>query len=232
MARTSARKTVRSPVRQPVRVAAPRLGREQRVDEILATAREIFCRKGFEQTAVSEIAQALGVVEGTVFKYFATKRELLLKVLDRWYDDIIAERAAELIGIELYRDRLHAVICGHLRTVRDYPLFCGLMFRDVRGGEDYHRSGLDAKNRRYTRFLTDVIAEGVAAGEFRAGIVPALMRDLVYGGAEHLTWNYVCGRGKLDIDGIADQLTAIVYNGIEAAPAVVGAANKRIKGKK
>ena len=210
------------------RVPSPRLGREARIDEILKAAHEVFCRKGYEQTAVSEIAAAIGVVEGTVFKYFATKRELLLAVLERWYDTISDDRARELAGVDTHRERLRIVILGHLRTIRDQPLLCRLMFREVRAEQDYRGSGLHDKNRVYTRVLIDVINDGITAGEFRSDVSPSLMRDLVYGAVEHLTWNYVCGRGELDIDAIAAQLTAMVCDGIEnPAPAARTIATKR-----
>lgn len=211
---------------QPARMPAPRLARNERMDEILIAARDIFCELGYEQTAVATIAARIGVVEGTVFKYFATKRELLLKVLERWYDDISSALARDLDGLATPRERLRAVIHSHLRVVRDYPLLCRLMFREVRGEEDYRSSTLHEKNRRYTRFLTEVIKDGSSRGAFRAGISPTLARDLVYGGIEHLSWNYVCGRGGLDIEQIADTLTAMVCDGI-ATPAVRTAAPRK-----
>ncbi|GAC1633557.1 MAG: TetR/AcrR family transcriptional regulator [Nevskia sp.] len=210
------------------RVPSPRLGREARCDEILAAAREVFCRKGYEQAAVSEIAASIGVVEGTVFKYFATKRELLLAVLERWYDEISGDRARELAQVPTHRERLRIVIHGHLRTIRDNPLLCRLMFREVRAEQDYRGSGLHEKNRIYTRFLVEIVKDGIAAGEFRGDVSPVLMRDLVYGAVEHLTWNYVCGRGRLNIESIATQLTAMVCDGIETpAPRAAARAAKR-----
>lgn len=203
--------------RKPVRSPTPRLAREQRVDEILAAARDVFCEKGYEQAAVSEIAARIGVVEGTVFKYFATKRELLLKVLEYWYEEMFGDYARDLAGVAGHRARLRMLVWRHLRSVRDFPLLCRLMFREVRSEQDYHGSDLHGMNRRYTQFLLDTIQDGIAAGEFRADLPPVLLRDLVYGGIEHHTWNYVCGRGELDIDTIAEQITAVLCEGIAAA---------------
>ena len=64
--RAQARMTRKPP---KVRMHAPRLAREQRVDEILVAARDVFCEKGYEGTAVAEIAERLGIVEGTIYKY-------------------------------------------------------------------------------------------------------------------------------------------------------------------
>ena len=195
---------------------AVRLGREQRVEHILHAARDVFCEKGYEQTVVAEIAARIGVVEGTVFKYFPTKRELLLKVLENWYEEMFGDYERLLAGVTGTRARLRFLIWRHLRTVRDYPLLCRLMFREVRSEQDYHGSGLHAKNRRYTQFLMDVIREGVESGEFRNDLPLPLMRDLVYGGIEHHSWKFMSGRGELDVDGVADQIASVLCDGISA----------------
>lgn len=181
-------------------------------------ARDVFCERGYENTAVSEIAARLGVVEGTIYKYFDTKRELLLKVLERWYDEMFGDYARDLAGITGTRQRLRFLIWRHLRTVEGNPLLCRLMFREFRSGQDYPGSHLHDMNRRYTQFLIEVIREGVQAGEFRRDLTLPLLRDMVYGGIEHHAWNYLCGRGELDVDGVADQITAVLCEGI-AVPA-------------
>jgi AcrR family transcriptional regulator len=195
------------------RVAA-RLGREERVGHILHAARDVFCEKGYEQTVVAEIAARMGVVEGTIYKYFQTKRELLLKVLENWYEEMFGDYARILAGVTGTRARLRFLVWRHLKTVSEYPLLCRLMFREVRSEQDYLGSELHAKNRRYTQFLMDVIREGVESGEFRRDVPLTLMRDLVYGGIEHHSWNFICGRGELDIDTVADQIAAVLCEGV------------------
>ena len=196
------------------RKPALRLAREQRVSDILHAAREVFCRKGYEATAVSEIAQRLGVVEGTVFKYFPTKRALLLHVLENWYSEMFGNYERDLAGVNGARARLRLLVWRHLRSIRENPALCRLMFREVRSERDYHGSAVHAMNRRYTQLLVGVIEEGIAAGEYREDLPPLLLRDMVFGGIEHYAWNYLCGRGGLDIDDTADRITAILCEGI------------------
>lgn len=222
------------PLSKTVRVHAPRLAREQRVDEILLAAREVFCEKGYEPTAVAEIALRLGVVEGTIYKYFASKRELLLKVLEYWYEEMFGDYARDLAGLTSHRARLHLLIWRHLRSVRDYPRLCRLMFREVQSEHDYRGSVLHDLNRRYTQLLVQALDDGVSAGEFRSDISTGLLRSMIYGGIEHQSWNYVCGRGSLDIDQLAEQLVSIVCEGI-ASPSVgarVTSLSSRINNKK
>jgi AcrR family transcriptional regulator len=195
-----------------------RLGREQRVAEILHAARDLFCEKGYEAAAVAEIAARLGIVEGTIYKYFESKRELLLKVLEHWYEEMFGDYERDLAAVAGARQRLRLLIWRHLRTVREYPLLCRLMFREVRAEQDYRGTAVYAKNRRYTQFLVDVLKEGVEAGEFRGDIPLPLLRDMVYGGIEHHAWNYICGRGDLDVDRIAGQIVLVVCDGVSLRP--------------
>jgi len=47
---------------------------------ILEAAIEIFADKGFAAASTSEIAQKAGVAEGTIFRHYKTKKELLLSI--------------------------------------------------------------------------------------------------------------------------------------------------------
>ena len=46
----------------------------------------------------------------------------------------------------------------------------------------------------------------------------ALVRDVVFGGVEHLAWKVLCGQGILDVERLADDLTDLVLVGIERRP--------------
>lgn len=47
---------------------------------ILISAIELFSQKGYEATSTSEIAKNAKVAEGTIFRYYKTKRELLFAI--------------------------------------------------------------------------------------------------------------------------------------------------------
>ncbi len=188
--------------------------RERRSEEILNAARELFCERGYDGTAMVDIATAIGVVEGTVYKYFDSKRGLLLSVLEHWYAQMFGDYARDLAGVSGARARLRLLIWRHLRSVQEHPALCRLMFREFRGDSAYPNSHVYALNRRYTDFLVDVLRDGAASGEFRADLPLNLLRDLVYGGIEHHAWAYLCGHGALDIDSIAEQLTGVLCDGV------------------
>jgi len=198
------------------RVRAGRRAPAERIAEILATAFEVFSERGYDNTPVSEIADRVGVVEGTIYKYFESKRELLIKVLEHWNRGMVEDCAKHLPGIKGTRQRLRYVIWRHLQIIRERPLLCRLMFSEVRAEYDHSQSAFYEQNRFYTKFLISVLEEGIALGEFRNDLPLGLVRDMVFGCIERHSWNYMWGRGGLDIETIADQIIAIVCDGILA----------------
>jgi AcrR family transcriptional regulator len=64
--------------------------KQDRERRIVAAARRLFDRKGYANTAMEEIAERAGVAVGTLYNYFPSKDELLLTILRRETDALIA----------------------------------------------------------------------------------------------------------------------------------------------
>lgn len=65
---------------------------EERRNEILDTAEELFMVHGYEQSSVQGIIDKIGIAKGTFYYYFKSKEELLNGIVDR-YNQIIVNRA-------------------------------------------------------------------------------------------------------------------------------------------
>ncbi|MBI5116519.1 TetR/AcrR family transcriptional regulator [Candidatus Poribacteria bacterium] len=59
-----------------------RIAAQDRVAEIVKAAISVFCRKGFRQAQMSEIASEAGVSHGTLYTYFASKEHLFSYVME------------------------------------------------------------------------------------------------------------------------------------------------------
>ena len=187
--------------------------------DILSAAREVFSEHGFEAASIAEIAQRVGISEPAVYKYFKSKRHLLLSVIREWYREMIAENREKLDGVQGIRERVQLLVWQHLKTIRDASDLCRLFYAEVRSRPDYVGSELHQLNREATQLLTSVLQEGVAAGVLRPDLPVRLVRDLVYGGIEHHVAAFLAGKGQLDCDRIANDLTSLVFDGLGANPA-------------
>src|SRR3546814_17311086 len=79
--------------RPPRRGPANRLPPERRIAEIIAAARALLAERGYENCVISDIAERAGVVEGTIYRYFENKRDLFIKVAERWFEKLHGQPA-------------------------------------------------------------------------------------------------------------------------------------------
>ena len=70
---------------------------------ILQAAQKLFAAKGFEGTTTRELAQTAGVAEGTLFRYFDNKKEILVEVATSGWVDILTDLLTELSEMGSYK---------------------------------------------------------------------------------------------------------------------------------
>lgn len=198
--------------------AAPRRTRAQRkLDRhatILAAARIAFAQKGYAGASIVEIARASGVADGTVYKYFTNKQDLLFHVMRQFYEGLIADVEAGVAERTALAARLRHLVRRQIEAFVEDEDLCRLFIRELRTADDYPDSPLHDLNRRYTSIVVRILETGIANGEIRDDIEPRLVRDVLYGSIEHIAWRKVSRGGKLRIDQATDQILGIVLNGI------------------
>jgi AcrR family transcriptional regulator len=194
-----------------VRRTVVRLPRERRVRDIEAAARAAFGENGYAGTAVSDIAARAGVSEGTVFTFFPTKRDLVIRVVELWYEAMILTFDEMLPGIRGSSNKMRFFIRQHLKSLHDSPKLARLCSNEVRNEGDYYQGPLYELNRRYTHIFIDIFRTGVASGEFRRGVSAGLVRDLIFGGIDHHISGFLYGRAKLDVDRSTDEFMNVLH---------------------
>lgn len=196
--------------------------RQRRAGEILAAARQVFMEKGFQGTAVSEIASRVGIAEGLVFSYFPTKRDLLHEVLREMYEPLIRDVEDGFARIQGLRARLRFIVWRHVRVYVETPGLAKLVLHEVRTGPEYTSSGLHELQVRYTRFVRLALEEAVRDGELAAAVDVDATRAMLYGGLEHLMWPALYSNQPVHIDAVADRFTLLLLQGLQAEPASGG----------
>ncbi|MBT9503576.1 MAG: TetR/AcrR family transcriptional regulator [Burkholderiaceae bacterium] len=212
--------TVTKPALASQRRAPAGAKAEQRVKDILRVGREVFAERGYERATTIEIAQRLGISEATVFTYFRGKRELCMRVIGDWYDEIIDTIETGLPRTASVREQLEFVVHTHLRLflIQGTGL-CALVLSEGRtkseSGQELGEAFV-AMQRRYTAPLMDLLARGQASGEVRQDISLRLLRSLVFGPMEHMLWEVISTGRQLDVDTSARDLVALLWPALQA----------------
>lgn len=191
-----------------------RLPPERRIADIMAAAKAVFTEKGYNEALISDIAERAGVVEGSIYRFFTNKRELLVRVIEHWYEEMLARDTEQFAGVRGSWNQIRFIVHHHLMSIRREPALSRLVLQEFRPDPGYRNTRLFQLNQTYVHRVIDVIKDAVANGEFRSNVSPGLIRDMIYGCIEHRTWAFLRNEGDFDAEETADSITDIVYRGL------------------
>lgn len=194
-----------------------RLPPEARVESIMEAARATFRERGYVDATTAEIAERAGVVEGSIYRFFKTKRDLLVRVVEDWYADILQGYDQQLKGVHGTRNRLRFMISHHLEVIHSDPAMCRLIFGELRPAAEYRNTSVFALNRAYTQRTLKIIEDGIKTGELRADVPLSIARDMIYGAVEHHTFAFLRGEADFPADDAADAIADLIYRGLARA---------------
>ena len=194
-----------------------RQSKESRVAAILEASRAEFEDKGYENAKTADIAARVGIVEGTVFHYFKSKRELMVRVMEKFYADITDAQHAGLRGINGIRNQLAYLIHHHLSVMAKNAAICGVITTEIRGVEGDLKDEIQNLNRRYTASVIRVVEQGIHDKEIRQDTPAVLIRNTIYGSIEHALWGHLSEGHPINVEQYASDLLRLIYDGIRCA---------------
>lgn len=185
------------------------------LDEIVAAAAKVFRTKGYHAATVRDIADAVGLLKGSLYHHFESKEALLYLVVKepiaQMYRTIAAIADTDLTATE----KLRRAIAAHLEAFdRHYPqLFVYLRERESVKRRFREMIGFSPKD--YERCWQQILREGVESGEFRRDLD---LQVTSYGLLGMLNWAYKWydPEGRLSVAEVADQFTSLALAGVAA----------------
>jgi AcrR family transcriptional regulator len=129
--------------------------------EIAETAFQLFTQRGFDQTTVDDIAAAAGLSRRSFFRYFASKEDAVLGMLNTVGDAIAAELAARPAGEPPWTS-LRRALDVLVTTYLGDPTVALARFRLIHQTPALRSTLLD-KQDRWQRSLAQVLAARLGA---------------------------------------------------------------------
>ncbi|QTC40616.1 TetR/AcrR family transcriptional regulator [Bacillus sp. V3] len=109
----------------------------EKQQKIVEAAIEMFAEKGYASTSTSQIAKKAGVAEGTIFRHYKTKKDLLLSIVSPTMAKLIAPFVIRDINkvldakYERYEDFLKAMILNRQEFLKDNMTVFKILIQEI-----------------------------------------------------------------------------------------------------
>ncbi|CAM2921009.1 TetR/AcrR family transcriptional regulator [Skermania piniformis] len=196
-----------------------------RRDELLALAATLFAERGLRATTVRDIADAAGILSGSLYHHFDSKESIVDEILRGFLDDLFG-RYREIVEAGLNpRDTLAALVVASFAAIDTEHAAVAIYQAEARRLQDSPRFGYIAQpNTEFRELWLGVLRAGVTDGSFRADadveLAYRFLRDTVW---VAVRW-YRPG-GPLTAESVAKQYLSIVLDGL-ADPGAAPPGNK------
>lgn len=185
-----------------------------RRDELLELAAAMFAERGLRATTVRDIADAAGILSGSLYHHFSSKEEMVDEVL-RGFLDWLFDRYQQIIDTELNPlARLKGLFMASFDAIEHHHAEVVIYQDEAKRLSGHSRFGyVDELNRRQRKMWVDVLTEGIEQGYFH----PDIDVDLVYRFIRDTTWvsvRWYQPGGPLTAEQVGRQYLSIVLGGI------------------
>lgn len=149
--------------------------KELRKAQIVRAAIEVFSRKGYHRTKVSDITNKVGISTGTFYIYFENKRELFVEVVEDVFRHIVGDAAKNIKDENNLGRRL--VIRGRTfyENYSRYMEILNQLRAEIASDEDWPQEKLNRMYRALTGPVIKEVREAMEIGIVRSDIDPELL---------------------------------------------------------
>ena len=158
-----------------------------RRESIIISTIEVLNEVGLHNLSIKLIAKREGVSEGTLFRHFKSKTEIMIAVIDHFsqFDNAIIEtsRKRELSPIENIRH----FVCSYAEYYENYPAITSLIqaYDSLMRDPELSDKVRLIINKR-SNFIIETVKEGQKNGIIKADISSELLEDLITGGSREI----------------------------------------------
>ncbi len=193
---------------EPARAETPRDRPSKAKRRILDAAARLFHERGFARCTVRELADAVGILSGSLFHHFRSKDEILFAVMEEVVAEMDAELAEALAQATDTESRLRALVGTQLRFIHGPRGHATAVLMYEWGAlSPQGRARLLEGRARYFQRWEDVLEEARQAG--LTDTDPTVLRQLIHG-AVVWTVNWFDPNGPMSVEDLEQAVLSLI----------------------
>ncbi|WP_100010250.1 TetR/AcrR family transcriptional regulator [Lentibacillus sediminis] len=186
-------------------------------EEITRQSVLLFEQKGFSETSIQDIADALGVTKGTFYYYFSSKEQLLMEIHDDYITNLVRrqERITQDPSLS-ERDKITGIIHLLITDIDDKGPSARVYSREMLHLGKEHAKSIRQKRETFRLNIEAVLREGIEQGEFDRRMHADMIAFGILG-VTNWSYNWFNPHGEVSPVALAEMFAGMILNGIGLA---------------
>jgi len=187
--------------------------RSERRAHLVVLAGELFAQKGYRATTVREIADAAGILSGSLYHHFDSKESIGDEILSSFINEVLADYRGAVASAPSPRAAIEQIVRSTSRTLARHRAALAMLQNDWSYFAAQPRFAyLPSALREIERIWVTQLEAGKESGLFRAdldaGLTYRLLRDVLWIPEQ---WRRTRGYST---DQVVDGFLRILFDGI------------------
>jgi len=188
-------------------------GENQLKNRVFEVAAEVFHRKGYDNTSMSDIASAAGLTKAGLYHHVESKEQLLFTVLNYGLDLTEAYVMKPLEQITDPLERLKKMIELHLQVVlEERNLEISGLLHECKTLSDEDAAKINQRKKKYVQMTTDLISDVLRKYDIRG--VNAKLSAFALLGMLNWTYQWYKASGSIRLEEIVASFQRTFLEGI------------------
>ena len=193
-------------------------GRSDRRSDVVQIAGELFAQKGFRATTVREIADAAGILSGSLYHHFDSKESIGDEILSSFINDVLADYRAAASSDESPREVVEQIVRSTSRTLSRHRAALAMLQNDwnyfsTQDRFGYLRKALGEIERTWIAQFERGKEAGVFRADLDARLTYRLLRDVLW-----IPSQWGATSGGYGTGHVADAILRLLFDGILSRP--------------
>lgn len=185
---------------------------QQQRQHAIRAAASVFAEKGFHGASTKDIAERMGIKQGSLYYYFKSKEEALGEVCLLGIEDYVHRMDRIVTGDQPFEAKLMATITSHLTSYREKNEALKVHNDERLYLPEEKRKKLKQLGSHYRQGLERILEEGVASGALRDSLDCHFAAQAVIGICN--AWGDIIVRDpELDLFDTIQKCTDLLLNG-------------------
>jgi AcrR family transcriptional regulator len=189
----------------------------QRRADMVVLAGELFAEKGYRATTVREIADAAGILSGSLYHHFDSKESIGDEILSGFINQVLMDYRGAVASAQTPRAAIEQIVRSTSRTLSQHRAALAMLQNDWSYFSSQPRFAyLPKALHEFERIWITQLELGKESGLFRADLdaklTYRLMRDVLWIPAQ---WRRTSG---YTTDQVVDGFLRILFDGIASPP--------------